>query len=136
MAVTIDIPGIGSVEAKNAASESTLRELLKAMQGVEKKIAGKKSGKKSGGDEDDPVDTPATELGRRLGELSKAVMPVIGGVKAFGNAMSGVASIIGDFANVGDSIERAAQQIPIFGGMLGTVAAAAVKVNTSLLAAS
>ena len=27
--VTIDIPGIGNVEAKNAATEATLREILK-----------------------------------------------------------------------------------------------------------
>jgi hypothetical protein len=33
MAVMIDIPGIGQVEAKNAASEATLRAILQAMQG-------------------------------------------------------------------------------------------------------
>ena len=38
--VTIDIPGIGNVEAKNAATEATLREILKAMQGVQKNTAG------------------------------------------------------------------------------------------------
>ena len=32
MAVTIDIPGIGQVEAKNAASEATLRAILQALQ--------------------------------------------------------------------------------------------------------
>lgn len=32
MAVMIDIPGIGQVEAKNAASEATLRAILQAMQ--------------------------------------------------------------------------------------------------------
>jgi hypothetical protein len=42
MAVTIDIPGIGSVEAKNAASEATLREILKAMQAVQKNTTKKK----------------------------------------------------------------------------------------------
>jgi len=31
--VFIDIPGIGNIEAKNAASESTLRELLAVMKG-------------------------------------------------------------------------------------------------------
>jgi hypothetical protein len=34
--VFIDIPGIGNIEAKNAASESTLRELLAVMKGVQK----------------------------------------------------------------------------------------------------
>ena len=33
MAVMIDIPGIGQVEAKNAASEATLKAILQAMQG-------------------------------------------------------------------------------------------------------
>jgi len=32
--VTIDIPGIGNVEAKNAASEATLRELVSAIKGM------------------------------------------------------------------------------------------------------
>lgn len=136
--VFIDIPGVGNVEAKNAASESTLRELLKAMQGVEKKITGKNAKGGAGGDTpvDDPVKGPGGALGAAFGKLSKTVMPVIGGFKAFGNALSGITDVIGSFANVGDSVERAAQQIPIFGGMLGTVAAAAVKTNEALLAAS
>ena len=33
MAVRIDIPGIGEVEAQNAASEQTLREILRALGG-------------------------------------------------------------------------------------------------------
>jgi hypothetical protein len=137
MAVTIDIPGVGNVEAKNAASESTLRELLKAMQGVEKKITGKKGGKKdSGSGEDTPDNRPVDQFKAKLNESIKPLGIALGRVYAFGDAMSGLTSIIGNFANVGDSIERAAQQIPIFGGMLGTVAAAAVKVNDSLLSAS
>ena len=31
--VTVEIPGIGEVEAKNAASEQTLRDILKALGG-------------------------------------------------------------------------------------------------------
>jgi len=136
MAVTIDIPGVGSVEAKNAASEATLREILKAMQGVEKKITGKK-GKGSGSEPSaDEPDSPASALGKSMGKLSKAVMPVIGGFQAFGNALSSITNIIGSFANVGDSLERAAQQVPIFGGMLGTVAAASVKANDAFLSAA
>ena len=44
MAVTIDIPGIGQVEAKNAASEATLKDLLRVMQGVQRNTAGRASG--------------------------------------------------------------------------------------------
>ena len=139
MAVTIDIPGIGNVEAKNAASETTLREILKAMQGVErntKKMAGTGSGGGGGGNDDAPDDKPAATFNSTLTAAIKPFRAAIGSVDAFGDAMAGLTNIIGNFANVGDSIERAAQQIPIFGGMLGTVAAAAVKVNDSLLAAS
>lgn len=32
--VTIDIPGVGNVEAKNAATEATLREILKTLKGM------------------------------------------------------------------------------------------------------
>lgn len=137
MAVIIDIPGIGSVEAKNAASEATLKEILKVMQAVQKNTA-KKSGRAgTGGDTPaDDVDNPALALGKKLGELSRAMMPVIGGFRLFGNALSGVTNIIGNFANVGDNLERAAQQIPIFGGMLGTVAAASVRANDAFLSAA
>ena len=42
--VFIDIPGIGTVEAKNAASEATLQTILQVMQGVQKNTAGGRSG--------------------------------------------------------------------------------------------
>jgi hypothetical protein len=137
--VFIDIPGVGNVEAKNAATESTLRELLKVMQAVQKNT--KDLGDGGGGgpapaDDDDGPKGPMAELGKSFGKLSKTIMPVIGGFNAVGSALGSVASIIGGFANVGDSLEHAAQQIPIFGGLLGTVAAAAVKTNDALLAAS
>ena len=36
--VEIDIPGIGKILAENAASEHTLEELLKVMQGIQKQL--------------------------------------------------------------------------------------------------
>ena len=42
--VEIDVPGIGLIEAKNAASESTLRELVNLMKG-----GGGSGGGRSGG---------------------------------------------------------------------------------------
>ena len=33
MAVQVDIPGVGNVIAKNAAEDSTLQEILKALKG-------------------------------------------------------------------------------------------------------
>jgi hypothetical protein len=135
MAVTIDIPGIGSVEAKNAASESTLREILKAMQGVErntKKMAANSPGGDGGGGGNEPED-PATPQLTKLGKSFAAASTVVGGFTAVLDSVTGV---LGSFANVGDSLEQAAAQIPLFGKSLGVVAAAAVKTNDALLAAS
>jgi len=133
MAVTIDIPGIGGVEAKNAASESTLREILKAMQAVQKNTASKggkgRAGGKSNEEPEDPVSTPMAELGKKFGAASK----VVGGFTAVLDSVTGV---LGNFANVGDSLEQAAAQIPLFGKSLGVVAAAAVKTNDALLSAA
>jgi hypothetical protein len=134
MAVTIDIPGIGSVEAKNAASEATLREILKAMQGVErntKKMAANSSGGDGGGG-DEPED-PATPQLTKLGKSFAAASTVVGGFTAVLDSVTGV---LGNFANVGDSLEQAAAQIPLFGKSLGVVASAAVKTNNALLEAS
>ena len=38
--VTVDIPGIGEVEAKNAASEATLKDILRALGGRRPGITG------------------------------------------------------------------------------------------------
>ena len=42
--VFIDIPGIGTVEAKNAASEATLQAILQVMQGVQRNTARRTGG--------------------------------------------------------------------------------------------
>lgn len=47
--VEIDIPGIGLIEAKNAATEATLMEILKVMQGTQKAIQQQGKGKDKGG---------------------------------------------------------------------------------------
>jgi hypothetical protein len=43
-AVFIDIPGVGNIEAKNAASEATLKEILKVMQNMNKAVGGRSTG--------------------------------------------------------------------------------------------
>jgi hypothetical protein len=135
--VFIDIPGIGNVEAKNAATEATLRELLKVMQGVEKNTGGKsgKKGKGSQGAGADTTteDTPAEKAAIKFGAALSAATKLVGGFTA---VIDTVANTLGGFANVGDSLEQAAQKIPLLGNMLGVVAAAAVKTNDALLAAS
>ena len=47
--VEIDIPGIGLIEAKNAASEATLQEILKVMQGTQKAMQQQSKVKSGGG---------------------------------------------------------------------------------------
>ena len=135
MAVIIDIPGIGQVEAKNAASEATLKEILAAMKGVQantkKKPGGGEDG--GGGGGSNPLISAAGKLGQTMGKLSASVMPVIGG---FASLSKFLTNTISDFANVGDSVESAAKVIPIFGGSLSKIAGASVKLNDAFLEAS
>jgi hypothetical protein len=72
--VFIDIPGVGNVEAKNAATEATLREILKAMQGVQKNTGGKggSGGAGSGGGGGGGGDAGAAGAAGGLGLLGKA----------------------------------------------------------------
>jgi hypothetical protein len=137
--VFIDIPGIGNVEAKNAATESTLREILKAMQGVQKNTKDGGGGDNKGGGGDNKNTTQklmsmAGRAGESLGKFSKAVMPAVGAIAGF---TDGLVKTISTFANVGDSVERAADVfsgIPIVGTMFTAVASAAQKVTDSYVA--
>jgi hypothetical protein len=135
MAVTIDIPGVGNVEAKNAASEATLKEILKAMQGVErntKKMAGQAGGGDDGGSGVDPIAPVAMASKTLAGKMKE-----IGG--GFARLGESIISTVDDFAKVGDSVENAAgvfKSIPLLGTLFGAVASASAKVNDALLAAS
>lgn len=136
MAVTIDIPGIGQVEAKNAASEATLKEILAVMKGVQgntKKKGGGGDDGGGGGGGKNPLTSVAGKLGQTFGKLSASVMPVIGG---FASLSKFLTNTISEFANVGDSVENAAKVIPIFGGTLSKIAGASVKLNDAFLDAS
>ena len=116
--VDIDIPGIGLVEAKNAASESTLRELVNLMSG------GKGGGKK----DKDPDTKKTTTLFNRLG------MGVGQTIGAFNVLNKNIATTIKSLADVGDSLESAAalfSGIPLIGPALGATAAAATSVAQS-----
>jgi predicted chitinase len=145
--VLIDIPGIGLIEAKNAATEETLREILKAMQGVQRNTAGGgrgAGGAAGGGGPSGP--------GGGIGGMTKGMAGATKGLGALAKGLGGVASVAGQVAmkflevgaasanlirsmsNVGDSLQGAAatfQSIPIVGGTLaavfGAVAEAAEK---------
>jgi hypothetical protein len=139
--VFIDIPGVGNVEAKNAATEATLREILKVMQGVQKNTGGKGAGAGGGGSTSDAPGGPTSALGKAanmtgkaLGTMAKTAGIVVGGFDILSKVTTG---IIQSFANVGDSVESAAgifKGIPIVGTVFGAVAAAATKVTDSYLA--
>jgi hypothetical protein len=132
--VFIGIPGVGNVEAKNAATEATLKEILKVMQGVQRNTKGKGGSGNAGSDNDAPQQTSnlakaAGLAGKGLGTLAKTAGTVIGGFDVLSKVTTG---IIQSFANVGDSVESAASMfkgIPIVGSMFTAVAGAATKVT-------
>ena len=138
--VFIDIPGVGNVEAKNAATESTLRELVNIMKGVQQNTKNKPGPGGPSGSADD-AKGPAQKLtsmagraGDSLGKFYKSVTPAIGAVAGF---TDGLVNTIQAFANVGDSVERAAgvfSGIPIVGTIFTAVAGAAQKVTDSYVA--
>ena len=135
--VEIDIPGIGLIEAKNAASESTLRELVNLMKGF-KGGSGGGSGKDGGGGKTptksvNDVNKGFTNLKERAGVL----------VGKFLKLTNVTTDLLSSFANVGDSMESAArvfQGIPIVGGTLsnvfGSVAQAATSVSDAFVKSS
>jgi hypothetical protein len=142
--VFVEIPGIGNVEAKNAASESTLRELLKVMQDIKKDS--KKSRdedqkyydeeKKGGGKGGGGGGNAAGKLGQALGGMLRTTQQLTGGFFALGAATT---NIIQSFANAGDTFSGAAavfSKIPVLGGIFGAVAAAADKVLGSFQSAT
>ena len=80
--VKIDIPGIGEVVATNAASESTLRELLKAMGG--RKIGGGPGQQNNNNGNIDKESAEAVEaLGEKSGEAAKEVEGLGGAISSF-----------------------------------------------------
>jgi len=144
--VTIDIPGIGSVVANNAATEATLKEILKAIQGGEgggykkggkpgdaknKENAGGGGGGGGGGGDGGKGASSAGiglfGLGKAVGTLGRYVGLATGAFIGVGEAS---AEVISKFANVGDSMENAAAifaKVPLLGAMFGAVASAAEK---------
>ena len=136
--VEIDIPGVGRVIADNAASEHTLNELLKVMQGIQKQF---KSGIGPGGSAGQGAVGGAKQTGggaaaqnkaqqqntQQSGKNSQALykLGVATGVAARGfnkittgagvvagsflGLANGATNLINQFANVGNSLTSAAQ---------------------------
>ena len=92
MAVKIDIPGIGEVQADNAASEQTLREILKALGGRPGQIDGQ--GGAGGGSGVGPEAKKASKEVKKLGTASKD------GASAINKMASAASSVVGGAFNM------------------------------------
>jgi len=141
--VLVDIPGIGTVEAKNASSEHTLNEILKILKKFDKQKlgGGSKDDKKGGGKKDGKDGKPTPEDKKEeeekkkstssLAKMGSVVKSVYGGLVGLGE---GITDTISKFANVGDSMTAAAgifSGIPIVGSAFAAVAGAAEGVTRS-----
>jgi hypothetical protein len=140
--VIVNIPMIGDVEAKNAASEHTLNEILKIIKKFDRNLDGGKEitdGGGGGGGGDGGGGAGGTSKLGKLGEAAGAV----GKKLLFAGSMVGrfsdsITKTISQFANVGDSLEAAAGTlsfIPVLGTMFGAVASAAEKTTSAFQAA-
>jgi hypothetical protein len=146
-AVMIDIPGIGQVEAKNAASDATLKEILKALGGGGPRRPGPpgpgggggntggggggNAGGGGGGSGPGAMTKMASGVGKAFGTLVGTTGTVIGGLDRMSSA---VTNTIKQFANVGNDLNSAANifsSIPIVGTMFTAVAGAATSVAKS-----
>ena len=150
-AVFIDIPGVGNVEAKNAASEATLREILKAMKGSASaggggRAAGSTTAAAGGGGGTNTASGKmatsmnyAAQAGQNFGKMAAGLNKVFTGAgtamgmattgaaaagRGFNNLVRSAADLASELANVGDSLTAAARSlnhIPVVGGILSSV---------------
>ena len=144
--VTIDIPGIGNIEAKNAATEATLKEILKAMQSMNKAVGGSNSPSSSGssggssggsgGGGGGLVGKAANQTAGAFSKLSNIAGQTAGSML---NLALNSGKVIESFADVGDSVSKAASVfsgIPVVGQVFKVVAAAATETVNSFQKAS
>jgi len=147
MTVQVDIPGIGTVAARNAATESTLKELVNAIKGLQKttsdlgtasanaaKASQAKTSRATPGTSGSPgISAKATQMAEKSvnkmagavngvsGTLGKLAGTVVGAGKAFNELGIKATNVIDDLAGIGDSVSRATREldkIPFIGGIL------------------
>ena len=123
--VSIDIPGVGLVEALNAAQESTLREILAA---IEKSGTGGGSvntaavdaantkAKKENTDETDASTERSRERGKKTAKVIKSVNSAVG---SFADALTGSDGVAGAIKRTGAVIEKSLAGLPIVGAAAG-----------------
>ncbi len=130
----IDIPGVGTVEAKNAASEATLKEILKALKGKAPGAPGSTAPGKGGGkgNEKDETDTkPQTLLTKSFGTLgfaagraTKMLTAVGGAAVGLSEAAIGASSALSNLSSVSD-VANMFSKVPFLGTAFNAVARAA-----------
>ena len=127
--VKIDIPGIGEVTADNAASEKTLRDILKAIKGGAK-FGGTGGGTGGLGGQAEETEKSLEGLEKQsedttsaLGSLSKGAMGLVGGAfnlltSAIGSVVGAIPGFAGELLFGGNRISDFAKHVPILGGEL------------------
>ena len=131
--VKIDIPGIGEVVAQNAASEQTLKDILKALGGTGRGAGGPGGGSAGAGvgsgvnlktkkaqEGLDEVGESAYSASGALSKIASAGMGLVSG--AFNTLLSTVTGVVGGIANLGAEalqgsvrISDYARHIPVVG---------------------
>lgn len=120
MAVMIDIPGVGTVEAKNAASEATLREILKALGGTGGGAGGAGGAGKGGPSGGGAGAGGAGGVGKAFNMLGKAVGGTVG---VLGKMAGGVVKATGAAVGLGEAAIGAAETLSRLDGTASGVAA-------------
>ena len=139
MAVMIDIPGVGQVEAENAASEATLQAILKQLGGKGNSPGAKGNAANAAAAKsadalakgNSKAASNSSKMGKALGTAMGTVAKFAGGVAFaakvavdFSNAIS--ANLAG-FSDLDNSVTGAASKIPFFSGTFQAAAAATEK---------
>lgn len=149
MAVTVDIPGVGTVVADNAATEKTLQDILKALKGGSSSQGGGGGGsavEKTLGP-NSPLGQATKKQGTMMGAVGQKAGKLVAGFAKLG---AGALNLVGTFVKVGEmaisvvsniaeldnNVTKAASSIPILGGVFGKVAAATEKMVNAVQSAS
>lgn len=119
--VFIDIPGVGNVEAKNAASEATLREILKALKGGGGAggAGGGAGGAGGSGGGGGAAGAAGNALGKTFFMLGKTVGVAVGAV---GTMATGVKKAAGAAVGLSESAIGAAEALSKLDGSASGVA--------------
>ena len=135
----IDIPGIGEVEAKNAASEATLQAILKS-------LGGKAGGGGAGGGAANAAEAKSAQnlakgnaaaastssklgasLGKALGSVAKFGGAVVGVVTKMADMSNAITNAMAGYSNLDNNVTQAAGKIPLLGSTFANAAAATEK---------